>query len=158
VGKLVGIKTKDSEWGKQWLFSFQDKGDVYILQMPYSNGLATAFLKMLPNVDVTKEMKVTPSTKEIEGKKRSSIFINQDGVAIKHAYTKDNPNGLPEWEQVVIKGQPVGDNTKQLAFLQAMVEKDILPKLGQTTTAPDTGFGDFDTPAKEAEPADEIGF
>ena len=174
VGKLVGIKTQEGPYGKNWVFSFRDNADTYHLQLSYSNSFATAFLKMLPNVDLTKEMKVSPSVKEVDGKNKSTLFINQvnaTGVMapIKHAYTKDNKNGLPDMEPVVVKGVQVWDDTKRLAFLQAMVERDILPKLhieGKAVSGvgTPTGFGDFDdvtakapaTPA-EVEP-DEIGF
>jgi len=129
TGKLVGIKTQDGEYGKSWIFSFKDGGEVYHLQLSYSNSFATALLKMLPNVDLTKEMKVSPSTREVDGKNKSSLFINQDGQALKHAYTRDNPNGLPGLEQVTVKGQLVWDDTKQLEFLHNMVATTIIPKL-----------------------------
>ncbi len=129
TGKLVGIKTQDGSYGKSWIFSFQDKEDVYHLQLSYSNSFATALLKMLPNVDLSKEMKVSPSVKEVDGKNKSSLFINQDGVAIKHAFTKDRPNGMPDMEQVTVKGQLMWDDTKRIEFLHQMVASTIIPKL-----------------------------
>lgn len=129
TGKLVNIKTQDGAYGKNWLFDFKDKDEVYHLQLSYSNSFATALLKMLPNIDLSKEMKVSPSVKEVDGKNKSSLFVNQDGNTIKHAYTKDNPNGMPDMEQVTVKGVPVWDDTKRLAFLENMVNTTILPKL-----------------------------
>lgn len=132
TGKLVDIKTKDGAYGKSWIFDFKDNGEVYHLQLSYSNSFATALLKMLPNCDLTKEMKVSPSTKEVDGKNKSSLFINQGGDAIKHAYTKDKPNGMPDMEQVVVKGQTVWDDTKRIEFLHNMVMTTITPKLEGT--------------------------
>jgi len=129
TGKLVGIKTQDGTYGKSWIFSFKDAGEVYHLQLSYSNSFATAFLKMLPNVDLTREMKVQPSVKEVDGKNKSSLFINQGGVSIKHAYTREHPNGMPDMTQVTVKGVQVWDDTDRLAFLHAMVVSDIIPKL-----------------------------
>ena len=129
TGKLVGIKTQDGTYGKSWLFSFQDSGDVYHLQLSYSNSFATAFLKMLPNVDLTKEMKVQPSVKEVDGKNKSSLFINQNGQSVKHAYTKDAPNGLPPMVQVTVKGEKIWDDTDRIEFLYQMVMDTIVPKL-----------------------------
>ncbi len=130
TGKLIGIKTQDGEYGKSWIFSFRDAGEVYHLQLSYSNSFATAFLKILPNVDLTKEIKVMPSTKlGDDGKNKSSLFINQDGVALKHAYTRENPNGMPDMEQVTVKGQQVWDDTKRLEFLHNMVATKIIPQL-----------------------------
>ncbi len=129
TGKLVGIKTQDGEYGKSWIFSFVDGGEMYNLQLSYSNSFATAFLKMLPNCDLSQPMKVSPSVKQVDGKDKSSLFINQNGVAIKHAYTRENPNGMPDMEQVTVKGQQVWDDTKRIEFLYNMVATTIIPKL-----------------------------
>ena len=129
TAKLVNIKVQDGSYGKSWNFQFKDKGEVYTLQLSYSNSFATALLKMLPNIDVTKEMTISPSQKVEDGKTKSSLFIKQDGVVLKHAYTKDKPNGLPDMEQVVVKGQKVWDDSKRLTFLYGMVQNEILPKL-----------------------------
>lgn len=135
TGKLVGIKTQDGTYGKSWVFSFKDGGEVYHLQLSYSNSFATAFLKMLPNVDLTKEMKVQPSVKEVDGKNKSSLFINQDGQSVKHAYTKDVPNGLPPMTQVTVKGEKVWDDTDRIEFLYQMVMETIVPRLAGYTGA-----------------------
>lgn len=131
TGILIGIKTQDSgAYGKNWVFSFKDGSEIYRLQLSYSNSFATAFLKMLPNIDVTKEITLTPSVKVGEdGKNKSSLFINQDGATIKHAYTRENPNGLPDMKQVQVKGQMVWDDTDRLMFLENMVKTTIIPKL-----------------------------
>lgn len=142
TGKLVGIRVTDGNYGKQWEFSFQDSGEIYKLQLGYTNSFAKNIIKMLPNVDLSKEMKVSPQTKvEADGTKKSSIFINQDGKAIKHAFTKDNPNGLPPMTQVTVKGTLVWDDTDQMIFLEKMVNDTIIPKLSgavatANTTAP----------------------
>jgi hypothetical protein len=153
VGKLVDIKIQDSNYGKQWMFSFVDKKDVYNLQLGYFNSFAINFIKMLPNIDLTKEMRVSPQVKEVDGKNRSSIFVNQDGVAIKHAYTKENPNGLPPMVQIMVKGALTWDSTDQVLFLEKMVMNDIKPKLtgspvANTEIAGETDFNKMDKPAE----------
>jgi hypothetical protein len=129
TGKLLNIRTQESPFGKQWVLDFKDREDVYHLTLGYSSGFASTFLKILPNIDTSKEMKLSSSSKEENGKKKHSLFINQDGVALKHFYTKENPNGIPQWEQLTVKGVQVWDNTKELEFLENMVKTTILPKL-----------------------------
>lgn len=129
TGKLVNIRKRESQYGPQWEFDFKDGASVYTLQLSFSNSYATNFLKILPNVNLDKEMKVQPSQKIEDGKTKSSLFISQDGTTLKHAYTKDKPNGLPQMVQVQVKGQLVWDDTARLAFLEEMVKRDILPKL-----------------------------
>lgn len=136
TGKLINIRTKEGEYGKSWEFDFKDGNEVYTLQLSYSNSYATTILKILPNVDLTQEIKMQPDQKVIDGKTKSSLFISQNGVTLKHAYTKDAPNGLPPMTQVTVKGNLVWDDTDQLAFLKAMVRSDILPKL-EGTPAPE---------------------
>lgn len=136
TGKLVGIKTQDSDaYGKNWIFSFQDRGEIYNLQLSYSNSFATAFLKMLPNIDLTKEMKVQPSQKEVDGKVKSSLFVSQGGNTIKHAYTMEHPNGLPDMVQIMVKGKPTWDDSARLEFLYNMVQSQIIPKLPKVEEA-----------------------
>lgn len=144
TAKLINIKTQDGAYGKNWLFVFKDSGEVYNLQLSYSNSFATAFLKMLPNIDVTKEMKLSPSVKEVDGKNKSSLFVNQDGNPVKHAFTKDAPNGMPQMEEITIKGQKMWDDTKRLEFLHTMVETTIIPKLPKTEVTEQAKSTDLD--------------
>lgn len=137
TGKLESIKIKDGEYGKTWNFGFRDGGELYILQLSYSNSFSTAFLKILPNINLSKEMKVSPSVKEVDGKNRSSLFVNQDGNVLKHAYTMENPNGMPDMEQITVKGELVWDDTKRMVFLQNMVETTIIPKLEELKATED---------------------
>lgn len=129
TGKLIDIKVQDGTYGKTWNFVFRDKEEPYTLQLSYSNSFSTALLKMLPNIDLAKEMKISPSVKEVDGKDRSSLFVNQDGKAIKHAYSREHPNGMPDMEQLTVKGVLVWDDTKRLEFLDKMVHETIIPKL-----------------------------
>ncbi len=149
AGKLLDIRTRDGEWGKTWEFDFQDKENVYTLSLPYSNGSSTAILKMLPNVDLAKEMKLQVQQKVEDGVKKTSLFISQDGVTLKHAYTKDVPNGLPPMEQVMVKGSLVWDDTKRIQFLHEMVEADILPKLPRNADAVVAKANDEDVTADD---------
>ena len=156
TGKLVNIRvTEDGVYGKSWVFSFKDGDDVYKLQLNYANGYAGTFLKILPNVDLTKDLTITPTSKEENGKIKTSLFVNQGGEALKHFYTKGDPKGLPQWKQIEVKGQKQWDNTEELDFLWNMVKTDILPKLEQPTErteeANSSGFPEADDEIKVAD-------
>jgi len=133
-GIITGIKTHEHpSFGKFWNVTIQDGEESYILQMNYSGGYASAFLKALPNVDLSKRVRFSPSMK-IEGdKKKVTLFLNQDGHALKHFYTKDNPNGLPQMVQIKVKGKLQWDDSAMMDFLEKMVVKDILPKLSKSS-------------------------
>lgn len=159
TGKLVNIRTQDGSYGRNWIFDFRDNGEVFHLNLGYSNSFATAFLKMLPNIDVTKEMQVSPSVKEVDGKNRSSLFVKQGDNWIKSAYTKENPNGMPDLKQVKIKGQLAWDDTERMEFLEAMVNEEILPKLPKdlpvsSQTKADSDVDEFANDMKADKPSE----
>lgn len=128
-GKIVDIQTRENDYGKNWLVTLDDGSGRFVLQMPYSGGYSGAFLKTLPNVDLDQPVKLTPKL-TIEGeKKKTVLFVNQGGKALKFAYSKDNPNGLPQLEQKKVKGKMVWDDSEMMSFLEDMVKNDILPQL-----------------------------
>jgi hypothetical protein len=137
TGTLLDVKVKDGKYGKQWVFSFKDQEDVYNLQLNYLSKLARNIIKMLPNADLSIPMKLSPKmVVDAKGMKEQSIFINQNGVALKHYFTKDNPRGMPSGKEVMVNGAMVWDNTETMLFLKDMVMKNIKPKLEGTNYQP----------------------
>ena len=124
-GKITDISTRESDYGKDWCVKIDDGESTAVIQFKYSSGYATSFLKALPNVDFEKEVTLSPNMK-IEGdKKRTNIFVNQDGKAVKWFYTKETPNGIPALKKVKIKGVDQWDDTAQMEFLEDMVQRKL---------------------------------
>lgn len=138
TGYIVNIRvTESDQYGKSWVFDLQDDSNsAFHLQLSYSDKFAKGILKMLPNIDLTKSIRMSPSIKLVEGKNQSTLFMNQNELPIKHAYTKANPNGLPQMVQKTVKGNIVWDDTEQCDFLFEMVKNDILPKFSIATEIP----------------------
>ena len=173
-GKITDIYTRDGIYGKTWNIDISDGTEKYSLQFGYSDGLAIAFLKMLPNVNLDKDVvfSVTKKLDPKDNKEKTSLFLNQDGEPIEHAYSLANPNGLPEMKMVVVNGKEVWDSTERLAFLQNMVDTQIIPKLNREVELAQipasenekpfpTEFSDFDAPKDEGHldiDPDDIGF
>jgi len=130
-GRITAIAVREhDEFGKFWNVTLTDSDGDAILQMKYSSGYAAAFLKTLPNVDLSSDVIITPSLK-IEGdKKKTSVFVTQHGVPLKWYYTKDNMNGLPELKKIRVKGKDTWDDSDIMEFLENMVNTEIVPKLG----------------------------
>lgn len=129
TGRIVDIKTRENDYGKQWMVHLQDEDGLAILQMPYSSGYSAAFLKVLPNVDFTQDVTIVPSLK-IEGdKKKTALFVSQNGQALKWFYTKDNPNGIPDLKRVRVKGKDTWDDSDIMEFLEDMVNTIVLPRI-----------------------------
>lgn len=120
-GIITAITTKESEYGKNWEVTLLDDDTTAILSMGYSSGYAAAFLKTLPNVDLSKPVTLSPKLQTIGDKKKATIFVNQGGNAIKWYYTKDNRNGLPDLKKIKVKGKDTWDDSDIMEFLEKMV-------------------------------------
>lgn len=120
-GKISEIKTRETDYGKEWNVTIDDGDTKAILSFKYSSGYASSFLKALPNVNLDKDVTISPNVQEVDGKKRTTIFLNQDGKAVKWYYTKDNPNGCPGLKKIKIKGVESWDDSDMMEFLEQKV-------------------------------------
>ena len=123
TAKLDGITTRENEYGKQWQLRFQDGGDYYVVSLPYSSRYASSFLKVLPNLDLSKEVRFMPwamkdkldVTKTITG-----ITLYQDGEKLAPYYTKEDPKGLPQMVKIKVKGKEQWDDSDMMSYLENM--------------------------------------
>jgi hypothetical protein len=127
VGVITRIDTKENDYGKQWQIVFSDGDDKYMIQMPYSGRYSSSFLKALPNLDQSLEVKFMPwemQDKNNAAKKVTGVTLYQnDGngfVKVPSAYTKEDPNGLPEMTKKKIKGKDQWDDSEMMEFLESM--------------------------------------
>ena len=129
TGRIVGLKTHENDFGKQWHLTFTDGEDSYIVTMPYSSRYSTSFLKALPNIDLSKDVKLMPwsmTDKQDASKKVTGITMWQDGNKVAPAFTKDEPNGLPQMKQVKVKGQMTWDDSDMMEFLETVAMKQFM--------------------------------
>lgn len=128
TGVITDVITRESEYGKSWVVSIKsDK--LYKLEFNYSSGYATTFLKALPNVSFGSNVTLSPKLIIDGDKKKSVLFISQDGKGLKHFFTKDNPNGLPDLKKIKIKGKESWDDSDRMEFLEQYVKDNILPMI-----------------------------
>lgn len=128
-GTITNITFKDGDYGTQLLIAIDNDGERATLQMPLSSSPAMGFLKALPNVEVTKAVKLSPKMEEKDGKRKTSLFLSQGGQGVKWYWTKDNPGELPTLKKVKIKGKETWDDSDQIEFLQKYVNKIVIPKI-----------------------------
>jgi len=128
-GVITDVITRESEYGKSWVVSIKSEGKLYKLEFNYSSGYATTFLKALPNVSFGNVVTLSPKLIIDGDKKKSVLFISQDGKGLKHFFTRDNPNGLPELKKIKIKGKESWDDSDRMEFLEQYVQNNIIPML-----------------------------
>ncbi len=144
-GRITEIKTKDHpDYGKFWLITLTDGDWSGVVQIKYSSGYASAFLKMIPNVDLSKDVTIVPKMTIDGDKKKASLFIMQEGIPLKHFYTKDNPNGLPQMKKIKVKGKETWDDTEMMEFLEKMVFTEVVPKLNGASSEDSKEIEDLD--------------
>lgn len=130
TGVITKIETKENDYGKQWQIVISDGADRYMLQMPFSGRYSSSFLKALPNVVQGKPVRFMPwemqdkndASKKVTG---VTLYQDQDGngmTKIASAYTKEDPNGLPQMKQVKVKGKTTWDDYDMMTFLEAMAK------------------------------------
>jgi hypothetical protein len=145
-GIITSINTKENDYGKFWLIGLSDNGENYQIQFNYSGGTASAFLKILPNIDLKRPVKIQPSQKIENDKKKSSLFISQGGNTLKWFWNKDNTGELPQIEKIKVKGKEVWDDSKQMEFLENYVRSEIIPQLANVPAAIAENGSDEDAP------------
>ena len=110
-GLIVGMSTRDTQYGQVLCIDLQDdelyqlqiriKGEEQPGQSAKQTSYFIAFSHCSPNIDPTKRVEFVPSLKEIDGKKRAALFLNQNGQTLKWAFKKGE--GMPEPEEVFNK-------------------------------------------------------
>lgn len=136
-GIISGIAVVEKEFAgkklKQWNIDIDDVGLTYQLQLQYSSGYSTSFLKALANpiLNFSSPIRIAPWMKVVNDKKKTSIYVQQNSEDIPWFFTKDNPNGLPEMKQVVVKGEKVWDDYDMMQFLEAYIKSKIVPQLSK---------------------------
>jgi hypothetical protein len=132
TGYLIGIKTKESEYGKSWVLILKDNDISYNLEMKYSSGYSTSFLKAIPNANLSEAITLSPKLIVDGEKKQSVLFISQNGKGLKHYWTKDNPRDLPPMVKVKVRGVDTWDDTDRMDYLENYINVSILPKIKPT--------------------------
>lgn len=130
TGIITGIATKENDYGKQYQIIFTDGEEKYIVCMPYSSRYSASFLKALPNVDKDKLVKFMPwsmTDKQDATKKITGVTLYQndgDGfVKILPAFTKEDPNGLPQMKKIKVKGKETWDDSEMSEFLENVAKE-----------------------------------
>jgi hypothetical protein len=121
-GIIKAVEFKDDEYNgtsfRKISITLVDGDEKYILQIRTDSGYYRGLTNSIANGDITKPVKLVASSKEVNGKPQTTIFVSQGGQALKWKWTKDNPGNLPPLETVKLKGRTVYDNTQQQAFFE----------------------------------------
>lgn len=154
AGKLTNVKLDtEGDFGSRIILTIQDVDDNYILTLPINSSYGQSFLMKMTGIDLSKEVSFEPwqmskeEWKKLTGRDtkngKSGLTIKQDDEKIDNAYTKDEPNGLPE---LIIK--KVGKETKvndddRMIFLYERLEEFIQAVNAADTTSSKPADGKY---------------
>lgn len=113
-GIIKNAYIEEGKFGNNLNIVIEDEGESFIAQIKADGVLAGSIIKTLPNIDVDSEVFLKAYTNK---KDHGSLWIEQNGEGVKWAFTKDEPNGLPQPVEKTVKGKKVWDWDEQENFL-----------------------------------------
>lgn len=107
-GKITNVFFRDTDYGKQMTLKVEDGENAVYLNLNTAHNFAEDVMKKLPNVDITKDVKLVPySFEDGNGKVKKGITIYQNKEKVQNFFydpdAKAIMNGFPEPEGDVKK-------------------------------------------------------
>lgn len=92
-------------------------GEMLILQMRTDSGYFRGLCNSLRSSNNIKEMlEIQPYFSKQDGKPKTTCFVIQNGVALKHFFNKNNIGDFPQLETHDFKGKIMYDGSKQIEY------------------------------------------
>ena len=132
-GMLVGGSINQGQFGSDLCLVLEVEGVEYTLQMPIPSDYFSSFAKCCASLDLDKE--VVLGLGRDKQKDQPFMFIKQDGASVRSNYTKDEPNGMPQWEKKEVMGKTTWSHEAQddflynvlTSWLEAMAGEEDIP-------------------------------
>ena len=162
-GLITNIYYKENdEYGNSFEITLKDREGKYNLSISENSRYCKDFLSKLPNVNLEKDVYISPFDFEPEGKRKVGLTIKQDGEKIYSYFLQKNDDnsftqlhGFPEWEKDMSKDDLKIHFIKVSKFLREYTIKNIIPKLVEheydSTEQPST-----EQPLTEEPPVEEV--
>jgi hypothetical protein len=133
TGRIIGVwvepaKYQDKEYTKVNVTIKHEDGET-ILGFPLSSGYGNAFCRLLPRIDIKKDVKISGGTQPDKTdplKKYASLFIDQSGETLKWFYSKagGNDDKVP-----AVKEVPVGTGKNKKMVKDYSAREDFFERL-----------------------------
>lgn len=113
-GFITGGEIHNGEYGDDLNLLMEDGDIKFKLCIPIESRYFSQVAKRIPNINTDEKIMFGMAIDKEKGK--PFLYAKQDGP-VKFAFTKDNPNGMPEPEKKTVKGKVQWDFTDQENFL-----------------------------------------
>ena len=121
----------------EYVIDVNDVGNHYSVSVPAESKYGDSLASKVPNIEINVWTKLQPYDFEDKTKinpntgkpqKQTGISIVQNDVKVASAYTKENPNGLPQMEGKLDEEEYKIFKIQQRKFYRNMVEKTALDR------------------------------
>lgn len=134
AGVIVDMGTRVDEFEgkkvKKMFINLKDAEDTYAVAFPLESSYTSTVVSFLKNADLTQPLVLIPVMKtEKDGKEKRSLLVNQNNKFVKSYFTKEHPNGLPRFKEVMLNGEKKFDKTEYLQFIQDVINNEFKPQL-----------------------------
>lgn len=115
-GTIERCYVDESEYGANFITELVDDENArFKLQIPLDSQFFGQYAKRMPNIDTTQPLFLGLGYDR--ERERNFLYARQGEDKVGMAYTKENPNGLPEPTKKTVKGKEVWDWEEQENFL-----------------------------------------
>lgn len=131
-GRITDVfkRVSDKGYGSQLCIVLKDGNEEFQVQMPWSSRYSSGFFLCMPNIDPSKELTLSPWAKEIDGTKKTMLYLRQgSGDNVEWAWTRENPGEMPDMKQMKVKGNIVWDDTDRQEFFEKYLNDVFIPKV-----------------------------
>ena len=123
-GMIVDGRMKSGEYGTTLELDLQDDGTLYNVQIPVPaagkiGDYFMSFGKCAPKLDATKKLFLGLGFDKT--RQQPFLYLKQGGESIHSAFTKDAPDGMPQWEKKEVMGKAVWNADAQNEFLYGKI-------------------------------------
>jgi len=122
-------ENENGKW-RNIIITLRDADETYSVSMPYSSRESKGILYRMPNVDLTKPIKICIAKKE-----HPFTWVTQFGDTVKPMWTKDNPGDLPPMVETEINGKHAFDYSAQMQYLMEYIQTQVVSKIPSTVQA-----------------------
>lgn len=136
-GYIVGFQSRQHETleGKKYrvaqIVFDNGQGKKAMIVCPIDSEFVSRFAKCVENMNLAMPVEVSVFRDKQRGK--TSVAFYQNGQKVDQKYSKENPNGIPEWKTNPMTGK--ADTSAYWSFLFNIISEYALPRIEHTRIA-----------------------
>jgi len=158
-GTIKACELQKSDYGESLDITLTDDEGDFVLKIPLESQYFSQVARRLPNVCIEEHILFGLSIDKQRGK--PFLYIKQGSNTVHMHFTKDEPHGMPQAQQKLVRGEKKWDFTEQENFLYDVTTKfveKVAASAPQTQTPHDNVNDDMMEDLEPVDVPDEVPF